>query len=124
VAPPPPERAEEIREGPAKEETSCLSERHINAEGERRLKEAGFLPEASHVGKRRWKDPDTGRAMPGGAALDKVERREEQELEEAGWEQVEVQSTTYWCRPDTGHLYPRGPAYDVHKRRDQGGGSD
>jgi hypothetical protein len=54
----------------------------------------------------------------------KVERREEQELEDAGWEQVEVQGRTYWCRPDTGHLYPRGPAYDVHKRRDQGRGSD
>jgi len=61
-----------------------LSERHIDAEGERRLKEAGFLPEESHVGKRRWKDPDTGRAMPGGAALDQVERREERELKEAG----------------------------------------
>jgi hypothetical protein len=120
VAPQPPERAGEIREGPAKEEASGLSERHIDAEGERRLIEAGFLPEASHVGKRRWKDPDTGRSMTGGAALDKVERREEQELEEAGWEQVEVQGRTYWCRPDTGHLYPRGPAYDVHKRRDQG----
>jgi hypothetical protein len=76
VAPQPPERAEEIREGPAKEEASGLSE---------------------------------------------LERREEQELEDAGWEQVEVQGRTYWCRPDTGHLYPRGPAYDVHKkRRDQG----
>jgi hypothetical protein len=82
------------------------------------------LLEESHVGKRCWKDPDTGRSMPGGAALDKVERREEQELEDAGWEQVEVQGRTYWCRPDTGHLYPRGPAYDVHKRRDQGRGSD
>ena len=97
-----------------------MSERHIDAEGERRLIEAGFLPEASDVGKRRWKDPDTGRSMPRGAALDKVERREEQELEDAGWEQVEVQGRTYWCRPDTGHLYPRGPAYDVHKCRDQG----
>jgi hypothetical protein len=58
--------------------------------------------------------------MTGDAALDQVERREEQELEEAGWEQVEVQGRTYWSRPDTGHLYPRGPAYDVHKCRDQG----
>jgi hypothetical protein len=49
---PPPERAEEIREGPAKEEASGLSERHIDVEGERRLKEAGFLLEESHVGKR------------------------------------------------------------------------
>jgi hypothetical protein len=48
-------------------------ERHIDAEGERRLIEAGFLPEESRLGKRRWKDPDTGHTMPGGAALDKVE---------------------------------------------------
>jgi len=90
-----------------------MSERHIDAEGERRLIEAGFLPEESHVGKRRWKDPDTGHTMPGGAALDRVERREEQELKEAGWERVEVGGETYWCKPDSGHLYPRGPAYDT-----------
>jgi hypothetical protein len=114
-----PERAGGRQAGPAKEEASGLSERHIDAEGERRLKEVGFLPEASHVGKRRWKDPDTGRVMPGGAALDKVERREEQELEEAGWERVEVEGRIAWRRPDTGHLYPRGSAYDVRRRRDQ-----
>ena len=35
-----------------------MSERHIDAEGERRLKEAGFLPEESHLGgKRRFRDP-------------------------------------------------------------------
>jgi hypothetical protein len=96
-----------------------LSERHIDADGERRLDEAGFLSEESHVGKRRWKDPDTGRVMPGGTALDKVERTEEQELEEAGWERVEVEGRIHWRRPDTGHLYPRGPAYDTHKRRNQ-----
>ena len=94
-----------------------MSERRIDTEGERRLKEAGFLPEDSHLGKRRWMDPETGRVIPGGAALDKVERREEQELEEAGWERVEGQGRMVsWRRPDTGHLYPRGPAYDVHKR--------
>jgi hypothetical protein len=96
-----------------------VSERHIDAEGERRLTEAGFVPEEWRLGKRRWKDPDTGRTMPGGAALDRVERREERELEEAGWERVEVGGETYWSRPDTGHLYPRGSAYDVQKRRDQ-----
>jgi hypothetical protein len=48
-----------------------------------------------------------------------VERREEQELEEAGWERVEVEGETYWCKPDSGHLYPRGAAYDVQKKRDQ-----
>ena len=98
-----------------------MSERHIDAEGERRLTEAGFLPEESRIGKRRWKDPDTGHTMPGGAALDRVERREEQELEDAGWERVEAQGTmVFWRRPNTGHLYPRGAAYDVHKRGDKG----
>ena len=96
-----------------------MSERHIDAEGERRLDEAGFLPVESHLGKRRWKDPDTGRTMPGGTALDKVERREEQELEDAGWERVEVKGETYWCKPDSGYLYPRGAAYDVQKKRGQ-----
>jgi hypothetical protein len=100
-------------------EACSVSERHIDAEGERRLIEAGFFPVASHVGQRRWRDPDTGRVMPGGAALDEVERREEQELEEAGWERVEVEGETYWCKPDSGYLYPRGAAYDVHKRRAQ-----
>jgi hypothetical protein len=98
-----------------------VSERHIDAEGERRLIEAGFVPEESRLGKRRWKDPDTGRTMPGGAALDRVERREEQELEDAGWERVELEGTmVFWRRPNTGHLYPRGAAYDVHSREDQG----
>jgi hypothetical protein len=97
-------------------EIHSMSERHIGAEGERRLREAGFRLEESHAGKRLWKDPDTGQMMTGGSALDKVERREEQELEEAGWEREEIGGETYWCRPDTGHLYPRGPAYDVHKR--------
>ena len=60
-----------------------MSERHIDAEGERRLTEAGFLPVESHIGKRRWRDPEHGRVMPGGAALDKVEPTEEQEPEPA-----------------------------------------
>jgi hypothetical protein len=94
-----------------------MSERHIDAEGERRLVEAGFSPVESRAGKRRWRDPDTGRAMPGGAALDEVERREERELEEAGWERAEVGGETYWCKPDSGYLYPRGAAYDVHRRQ-------
>jgi hypothetical protein len=93
-----------------------LSERHIDAEGERRLDEAGFLAEESPLGKRRFRDPDTGRVIPGGSALDKVELREEKELEEAGWERVEVEGETYWCKPDSGRLYPRGAAYDTHRR--------
>jgi len=51
-----------------------------------------------------------------GAALDNVERREEQELEEAGWERAEIEGESYWRKPASGRLYPRGPAYDVHKR--------
>jgi hypothetical protein len=47
-----------------------IGEYYKKIDGERRLKEAGFLLEKSHVGKRCWKDPDTGRSMPGGAALD------------------------------------------------------
>jgi len=98
-----------------------VSERHIDAEGERRLTEAGFVPVESHIGKLRWRDPEDGRVMPGGAALDKVERREEQELEDEGWERVELEGTmVFWRRPNTGHLYPRGAAYDVHKRGDKG----
>jgi hypothetical protein len=96
-----------------------VSERHIDAEGERRLTEAGFVPVESHIGKRRWRDPEDERVMPAGVALDKVERTEEQELEEAGWERVEAQGRISWRRPDTGYLYPRGPAYDVHKRGNQ-----
>ena len=98
-----------------------MSERHIDAEGERRLTQAGFVSEESRTGKRLWRDPETGRITPGGSALDKVERAEEEELERAGWERVEVERETYWCKPDSGRLYPRGAAYDVHKKRgDQG----
>jgi hypothetical protein len=97
-----------------------VSERHIDAEGERRLTQAGFLPMESRVGKRRWRDPDTGRVIPGGTALDEVERREERELEGAGWERVVLEGETYWRKPDSGHLYPRGAAYDVHKKGEDG----
>jgi|SRR5215211_9291729 len=96
-----------------------MSERHIDAEGERRLYEAGFLSVESRVGKRRFRDPETGQEMPGGTALDKVERREEKELKEAGWERVDLKGETYWCKPDSGRLYPRGAAFDIHRR--QGG---
>jgi hypothetical protein len=93
-----------------------LSERHVDAEGERRLTQAGFSPEEFGAHKRRWRDPMTGRAMPGGTALDEAERREERELAEAGWERVDVEGETYWAKPDSGHLYPRGAAYDTHRR--------
>ena len=97
-----------------------MSERHVDAEGERRLEEAGFLPEEAGAHKRRFRDPETGHAMPPGTALDKAERGEEKELAEAGWERVEVEGETYWCKPDSGRLYPRGAAYDVHKKGEDG----
>ena len=93
-----------------------MSERHIDAEGERRLDEAGFLPVESRVGKRRFRDPKTGRVMPGGTALDEVEGREEEELEEADWERVDLGGETYFSKPDSGRLYPRGAAYDTYRR--------
>ena len=100
-----------------------MSERHIDAEGERRLIEAGFLPEESGAHKRRFRDPETGRTTPGGTALDKVERREEQELGEAGWERAGVGGETYWRKPDSGRLYPRGAARDVAKKDEDEGGA-
>ena len=93
-----------------------MSERHIDAEGERRLIDAGFLAVESRLGKRRFRDPETGQVMPGGTSLDKVERREEEELAEAGWERVEVEGKTYFSRPESGRLYPRGAAYDTYRR--------
>jgi hypothetical protein len=97
-----------------------VSERRIDPEGVRRLKEAGFVPETSPTGKQRWQDPQTGRMTPVGTALDRLERRQEQEIEEAGWRRQEIEGEIYWRKPGSGYLYPLGPAYDVHKRRDQG----
>ena len=93
-----------------------MSERHIDPEGERRLKDAGFVAEESRTGKRLWRDPETGRITPGGSALGRVERAEEEELERAGWELLKIGRARYWRKPDSGRLYPRGAAYDVHKR--------
>ena len=93
-----------------------MSERHIDAEGERRLIDAGFLAEESRVGKRRFRDPETGRVMAGGSALDEVVLREGQELEEAGWERVDLEGKTYFSKPSSGRVYPRGAAYDTHRR--------
>ncbi len=98
-----------------------MSEQHLGPEGERRLREAGFVPEPSPTGKQRWKDPETGRMKPGGSALDEVERREERELEEAVWSREEVEGEVCWRKPDSGHLCPRGAAYDAHKREGAAG---
>ena len=95
-----------------------MSDRRIDADGERRLREAGFVPEASSTGKQRWQDPKTGRMIPGANALEEVKRREAGDLEEAGWELEEVEGETYWRRPDSGRLYPRGAAHDLLKDRE------
>lgn len=97
-----------------------MSERRIDPEGMRRLKEAGFVPEASPTGKQRWQDPETGRMIPGANALDEAKRREARDQEQAGWEREEVDGWTYWRRPDSGRLYPRGAAHDLLKNRERG----
>ena len=97
-----------------------MGERRIGAEGERRLKEAGFVPESSPTGKQRWRDPETGRMIPGANALEEVRRREARDLEGAGWEREEVDGETYWRKPDSGRLYPRGAAHDHLKSRERG----
>ncbi len=96
-----------------------MSDRRIDADGERRLREAGFLPEVSPTGKQRWQDPETGRMIPGANALKEAKRREARDLEEAGWTREEVEGETYWRRPDSGRLYPRGAAHDLLKTRDR-----
>ena len=97
-----------------------MSDRRIDADGERRLREAGFVPEASPTGKQRWQDPETGRMIPGAYALEEAKRREARDLEAAGWEREEVEGETYCRRPDSGRLYPRGAAHDLLKARDRG----
>jgi hypothetical protein len=95
-----------------------VSDRRIDAEGERRLREAGFVPEVSQTGKQRWQDPETGRMIPGANALEEAKRREAKDLEEAGWEREVVDGETYWRRPDSGRLYPRGAAHDLLRNRE------
>jgi hypothetical protein len=97
-----------------------MSERRIDAEGECRLREAGFVPEASPTGKQRWQDPETGRMIPGANALEEAKRWEARDLEQAGWEREEVDGETYWRRPDSGRLYPRGAAHDLLTNRGRG----
>jgi hypothetical protein len=97
-----------------------VSERRIDADDERRLREAGFVPEASPTGKQRWRDPAPGRLIPGADALEVAKRREARDLEQAGWERDEVEGDTYWRRPDSGRLYPRGAAHDLLKNRERG----
>ncbi len=94
-----------------------MSDRRLDAEGERRLREAGFVPEVSPTGKQRWRDPQTGRMIPGANALKEAKRREERDLEEAGWKREEIEGETFWRKPDSGRLFPRGAAHDLLKIR-------
>ena len=96
-----------------------MSDRRLDAEGERRLREAGFVPEASPTGKQRWRDPETGRMIPGANALKEAKRREARELVEAGWKREEIEGETFWRKPDSGRLYPRGAAHDLLKNRER-----
>jgi len=41
-----------------------VSERHIDPEGKRRLKDAGFVSEEFPTGKRLWRDPETAWIRP------------------------------------------------------------
>jgi hypothetical protein len=97
-----------------------VSERRIDADGERRLGEAGFVPEAAPTGKQRWRDPETGRMIPGANALEEAKRREARDLEQAGWQREESEGggETYWRRPYySGRLYPRC-AHDLLTNRE------
>ena len=75
----------------------------------RRLKEAGFVPEASPTGKQRWQDPETGRITPVGTALDRLERRQEQELQKAGWKRQEIEARSTGANPGPDTCTLSGP---------------
>ena len=82
----------------------------IDPEGERRqrrLREAGFVPEGGPAGGR-WRHPHTGRLVPGDLALVLVERQEEKDLEVAGWKREEAEGETYWRGPGSGGPHSRG----------------
>ncbi len=98
-----------------------MTERRVSAEWQRRLEREGFTLEVTRAGKRLWREPDTGRPLPGDHAFELVRQKEARTLEEAGWERAEVVGReTYWRRPDSGRLYPQGAAYDVVLRTQEG----
>ena len=89
-----------------------------------RLEAAGWELVEFRSGKSLWRKPDRG---PSGgrmytlkSALKHANRQEWGELEEAGWEAVEGERTTYWRRPDTGYLYAQGMAIEIVRGADKG----
>jgi hypothetical protein len=98
-----------------------MTERYPGEEGGRRLEEAGFAQVDGPEGERLWREPGTGRLLPGGCAYELVLQRWEREVRGAGWEPWEVEGVTYWRNPDSGHLYTLGAAHDLE--RGEGGAS-
>ena len=82
----------------------------------RRLEAAGYRFEPSAAGKHFWRHPATGSLLPEERAVALVWQAEARQLEEWGWERVEVEGEVVWRRPGSGRLYPRGAAYDVMLR--------
>jgi predicted RNA binding protein YcfA (HicA-like mRNA interferase family) len=103
-------------------ERSSVTERRTSAEMARRLEDAGFRLEVAPTGKRWWREPGTERLMSGDRAAEHLCREEERALEQAGWEQVNVEGEeAYWCKPDSGHLYPQKAAHDVMRSTEERG---
>jgi len=98
-----------------------MTERRTGEEGRRRLERAGFVLEEGPEGERLWREPGTGRLLPGDRADELVRQQEGRELREAGWEPEEVEGVTYWRNPDSGHLYPLEAAHDLESGEDEGG---
>ena len=96
-----------------------MTERHMGEEGRRMLEKAGFILEEGPEGESLWREPGSGRLLPGGRAYELVRQRWERELREAGWEPEEVEGVPYWCKPDSGYLYPLEAAHDVEHGEDQ-----
>ncbi len=90
-----------------------MTEGHPGEEDRRRLEKAGFVQVDGPEGERLWREPGTGRLLPGGRAYELVLQRWEREVRGAGWEPWEVEGVTYWRNPDSGHLYTLEAAHDL-----------
>jgi hypothetical protein len=90
-----------------------MTERYPGEEGGRRLEKAGFVQVEGPEGERLWREPGTGRLLPGGRAYELVLQRWERAVRGAGWEPWEVEDVTYWRNPNSGHLYALEAAHDL-----------
>jgi hypothetical protein len=90
-----------------------MTDRRTGEEGRRKLEEAGFVLTEGPEGEYLWREPGTGRLLPGGRAYELVLQRWEREVRGAGWEPWEVEGVTYWRNPDSGHLYTLEAAHDL-----------